>query len=159
MTVHSVPETVCILPTGGNIHTSRQHKRLLTRKFKCYQPPPPPRPLLVSADAFCPWLSLQKEVGGEWPKSSSLETSLGSLAKMSCVAYSHVSFQGRGQILSGNILTDVTLFQTHTSTNVHKFKAKRKGVGWGGDSSPEEKRSAFCQRHPNTLRLEHRAKP
>lgn len=100
---------------------------LLTRKFKCYHyhhhDTPPP---------FCRWLNLQEEVKGEWPKSSSLETSFGSLAKMSCVAYSHVSFQGGGQTLSGNILTDVTLFQTHTSTNVHKFEAKRKGVGWGG---------------------------
>lgn len=120
-------------PYCGMVHTSQTtSETLLTRKFKCYHHHHSPCDAPLSSNAFCPWLSFQEEVKEERPKSSSLETSFGSLAKMSCVACSYVIFEGRGQILSGNILTDVTPFQTHTSTNVHKSKQKKWGGGLGG---------------------------
>ena len=65
--------------------------------------------------------------------------------KMQCVACSHVSLQGRGQILSGNILTDVILFQTQIPLLMYTNAMQKKQRG---RQKPEEKNSAFCQQHP-----------
>lgn len=69
--------------------------------------------------------------------------------EMQCVACSHVSLQARGQILSGNILTDVILSQTQIPLLMYTdTMQKKKKKPQRGRQQPEEKNSAFCQQHP-----------
>lgn len=84
---------------------------------------------------------------------SGRETSPGQYpVTMQCDACSHVILQGRGQISSGNILTDVILFQTQIPLLMYT------------DTKQENKKGDSNQRRNtlpsvnSTLRLEHRAK-
>lgn len=67
-------------------------------------------------------------------------------------ACSHVSLQGRGQILSGNILTDVILFQTQIPLLMYTDATQENKEG---DSNRRKKTLPSVN---STLRLEHTAK-